>query len=347
MSRAALLPFPGDPFLLHYWLGFFDRVWGGEVDKLYIYHNSSIEKEVADYIRDLCNANPKINFQYNPEQQEHGFVIDRILDVVEEDLVILIEDDAFIFKQGIVNECFKLIEDDVVDAVGGRRGSCSKEIYDKASEKWGIDNSGMGDTGPNFWPCYFFCKKSDLLKTKRSFGAVSWKQGEKIEELDHVVQEEIVVGDTFVGTSLELRAMGLRFAYKPQYHGSPEDLEHYKQNYNLWDGKAPWTHVGSLSTGVGGVLADKEGRSLSRKNTNAPPYTLKNLMKSKPKTRQEKQEWERRIQWWLTFWQEREPGKIEEFAQEYIDAINRIIQRFELNMNDIRKRQRIYKELGL
>ena len=39
-SRGALLPYPGDPYLLNYWLKFYDDIWGKEVDKLYIYLNS-------------------------------------------------------------------------------------------------------------------------------------------------------------------------------------------------------------------------------------------------------------------------------------------------------------------
>src|SRR3990167_7164309 len=50
-SRAAILPYPGDPSLLNYWLMFFDKFWGDEVDHLYIVFNSPIEKPVREYIR--------------------------------------------------------------------------------------------------------------------------------------------------------------------------------------------------------------------------------------------------------------------------------------------------------
>lgn len=124
-TRAAILPFPGDPFLLTYWLKMFDEVWGQDVDKLYIYLNSSVEKVVVDYIRDLCNARPKISFQYNDKQIEHGDAINRTLDIVEEELVMLIEDDAFIFKPKTVDYCFNLLETGEAEIVGSKRGSCS------------------------------------------------------------------------------------------------------------------------------------------------------------------------------------------------------------------------------
>jgi hypothetical protein len=93
-SRAVILPYPGDPFLLNYWLYFFDNVWGGEVDKLYIYLNSPAEDSVIEYIKDLCSARPKIHLTYNPIRTDHGICIDRTLDIVSEDLVMLIEDDG-------------------------------------------------------------------------------------------------------------------------------------------------------------------------------------------------------------------------------------------------------------
>ena len=106
MSRAVILPHPADPFLLMYWLHFFDEVWGSEVDKLYIYVNSPMERPVIDYMRDLCAKNPKISWQYNDVQVEHGYAIKRTLDIVQEDHVMLIEDDGFIFRPGIVDNCF-------------------------------------------------------------------------------------------------------------------------------------------------------------------------------------------------------------------------------------------------
>jgi hypothetical protein len=348
-SRAAILPYPGDPFLLHYWLSFFDRVWGNEVDKLYIYLNSPIEIEVVDYIKELCAARPKINLTYNPKQIEHGEAINRTLDIVQEDYVMLIEDDAFIFVSGIVDACFQLIETGVKDIVGSKRGSCSQEILDRAKEVWRLDYLGEGDQGPNFWPNFFFCKKQTLLDTDRHFSARSWKRGERIEPLDYIVKDELVCGDTFVNTSLQLHAKfpQERIQYVNQYHASPDDLLHSAHRQYLFDGRAPWTHIGSLSSGVGGVLMDSYSRSLSRRMVDDPKDNTQ-LNKEYCQGDGERKEWERRVQMWLTFVQFREPGKIDNFANLYLSAINRIVEQYELSWANIFHRQKVYKlMLGL
>ena len=220
-SRAAILPFPGDCFLLNYWLKFFDEVWGDEVDKLYIGFNSPIEETVLNYIKELCSSRPKIVLDIQIQQMDHGPTIDRLLDLCNEDYIMLIEDDGFIFKRGIVDLAFSKLESGEFDIVAGKRGSCSFEILKKAQEVYGLDYEGEGDQGPNFWPNFFFCSKELLLKTDRNFSAKAWKRGERIESLGLTIAEEIANGDTFVNTSLQLRRLvpSGRIAYLNQYHG--------------------------------------------------------------------------------------------------------------------------------
>jgi hypothetical protein len=232
------------------------------------------------------------------------------------------------------------------DAVGGKRGSCSMEVWERARDVFGLDYSGFGDQGPNFWPCYFFIKKETLLNTDRNFGAKNWKRGEIIESLNNYkVRDENCANDTFVNTSLQLRKMGLRFHYEPQYHGSPNDLSDYAQRVNLWDGQAAWTHVGSLSSGIGGVLMDDFGRSLARRKIDEPVSGT--IIPNYCNTDAERLEWERRIQWWLTFYENSEPEELRELREEYRKAIMRVIDRYKLSFDNIKRRQMIYSELGL
>lgn len=347
MSRAAILPFPGDPFLLHYWLEGFNNRWGGVVDKLYIYMNSSIEKPVVDYIREMCLKNPKINFTYNPLQTDHGLAIDKTLDIVSEEYVVLVEDDCFIIDPKAVDAAFLLLETGQFDVVGSKRGSCSFEILKAAAEKWGLSYEGYGDQGCNFWPNLFFCRKELLLRTDRNFCSRAWNPGETIEALGYLVKDAQVVGDTFVNTSLQIRALipENRIAYIPQYHGSPYDLDHFAKQQFLFDGHAPWCHIGSLSSGVSGVLRDDQNRALSRRTIDEPKGPTK--LEGYCNTDLEKQEWSRRVQWWLTFWEKREDYKIDEFAKLYYDAIFTIITQYKLDIKEIKRRQNAYATIGL
>jgi len=345
--RAAILPYPGDPFLLNFWLGFFDRIWGKDVDRLYIYLNSPVEKEVVEYIRNLCLRRPKINFTYLPNQIEHGEVINRTLEIVQEDTVMLVEDDCFIFKPGHIDKIFTLIEDGDYDIVGSKRGSCSLEILERAADIWNLDYSGYGDQGCNFWPNLFCAKKSTFLKTSRNFGAKAWSAGEIIPELRNFKTPTNLYSDTFVQASLELRTMidQSRIGFVPQYHASPNDITHEENKTGIFDGCAPWVHVGSLSSGINGLLKDDKNRVLARKTIDKPEdqITMNNL----PTTDQEKQEYERRLAWYLLFVEHAEEGRIEDFRNNYILAIQQCIRIMGLNTKRIHKQKRIYGTLIL
>lgn len=349
MTRAAFLPFPGDPFLLHYWLKLFKDTWIDEVDRLYIAHNSSIEPEVAEYIEDLARrvVGDKLTFLYTPRQTDHGLAINQMLDACQEDHVMLIEDDGFIFKKGVVDQLFLQLESGNFDVIGSKRGSCSLEILEAAKKKWDLDYSGYGDQGCNFWPCFFFTSRDLLIKTDRNFCAKGWKQGEMIDSIDYEVRPDVVVGDTFVNTSLQIRNMvpKNRIRCIPQWHGSPNDLEDFEKRVDLFSGNAFWCHIGSLSSGIGGVLCDDFGHSLSRRD--GEPAYVHALLPDCCSTDNEKKEWERRIQWWLTFWENREVGKIDYFAAEYRKAIDRVIVQYGLSIKNIRRRQKAYKAIGL
>lgn len=352
-SRAAILPFPGDPLLFHYWLGQFDRVWQDEVDVLYVYHNSTAEPAVREYIKQECLKRPKIHLLESFTQVEHGDVIDRTLMVCDQEYVMLIEDDCFIFKPERIDTLFTDLESGNHKIIGSKRGSCSMEILSRAQQIWGLDYTGYGDQGCNFWPNLFFSPKEVLTSTDRRFAARSWKRGEEIEALStprekYLAQDEVVNGDTFVNTSLQLHAKYPKndITYIPQYHGSPDDLKHFEEKSNLFDGVAPWVHVGSLSSGVGGILTDEQGRALIRRTVDLPRETGDTLP-GYVRTDGEKNEWERRVQWWLTFYEQRDKDEIPEFAELYLLAINRVIRQYGLSIKNIRRRQEAYRTLNL
>lgn len=348
MSRAAILPYPGDPYLLNYWLKFFRNVWYKEVDKLYIYHNSTIEDEMEKYIAKIA-IDPKIRYIYEPQVIEHGEVINRALDYVREDHLMLIEDDAYIFKSGLVDYCFKRLESGDYKIVGSKRGSCSEEISKVARDKWGIQMDGEGDQGCNFWPCYFFVGTNDLKTlTSRNFGANGFNRGDLIKPLDHIVQGESLASDTFVLASLELRSHILenQIYYIPQNHAHPSDIEYAERGVYLFNQGTYWTHVGSLSTGIGGVLRDDQNRPLVRRKIDPPMGET--ILPNPPKSDMEKREWERRTSFWMNFYENASDNRgSEEFYQLYGSAIDRLINQYRLSIKTVRKFQVIYGTLGL
>lgn len=327
MSRAAFLPTPGDPMLLTLWFKYYQR-WCDEIDRLYVYLNSPSPPEIINYIKKLVEDRPKTFIIYLDKQIEHGTAIRHMLELATEDHVMLIEDDGFIFKKGKVAQCFNRIESGEVDAVGSRRGSCSLWLYQEASRKWNIDNSGLGDNGPNFWPNFFFCKREDLLKTGMNFAAKHWNEGELIRALGVKAPEELV-SDTFGEASLDLRALGLRFAYEPQYHGNTDDMIDYAASTGIWGPDCHWFHVGSLSSGFHGMLK--------------PDHKIDNEHFS---TDNEKLELERRITFWKMGLIEASEASVSiNITLPYQRALQNLIDSYKLSSSRIDKRVAIYKEV--
>lgn len=258
MSRAVFLSAGGDPFIsllvIHLW----KKYWYDEVDSFYINYNNhaGVPKEVMAEFCSRVVTEPKIHLIAHPRGIGNGMPITEMTKIAKEDLIMLLEDDGFIFSSGNVHKCFQAIESDLTDAVGSPRGSCGKEVWDAAQKRFNLDYSAYGDVGPNFWPNFFFVKRKDLLRTDMDFGSHTWQVGEYSKELGHTFKE-INHGDTFVWACVQLRALGLRFHNVPQFHASPTELHDKQMNLGNWyQGQVPyWLHGGSLSTSWGGYLS--------------------------------------------------------------------------------------------
>lgn len=344
MSRAVFLPTPGDPFMLHYWLKNYQR-WQHFVDKLYVCINTPIGKEAEDYMKEICvENNAEVIYFHN--QVQHGDCLNECLERCQEDYTLLVEDDAYVVRPDMIDYCFKLIESGEVDLIGGKRGSCAFEILKKALEVWGVQYEGIGDQGCNFWPCWLFTKKELLLKTDRNFNAKAWNAGEIVPGVN-LVADKTIYGDTFVNTSLQLRALipSYRIRTFHQYHAGQVDLEDYENHRGLFDGNCPWVHIGSLSSGICGVITDELNRPLAYRDVIQPrdnalnPDWCKNEM--------EQMEWARRVAFWLRYYDTREPGKLEELAGLYYVGLMRILATYKIPLKKVHQMQDIYATLGL
>lgn len=261
MSRAALLATAGDPLTTMTVYKLFKERWYDEVDAFYININNhcGVPKEVIAEMLSTLSQDPKIHLVYHPRGKGNGPPVTELVRICDQDLILLLEEDGFIFDSGIINSCFQKIESDLVDAVGSPRFSCGVEVGDAAQKKFNLNYSGYGDVGPNFWPNFFFCKRSDLLRTDMDFGSHTWQPGEYSKELDHAFKE-INHGDTFVWACVQLRALGLRFENVPQHHAGPFEVQDKKkgeQNWHKLTQPFHWLHGGSLSAGWGGYLSGR------------------------------------------------------------------------------------------
>lgn len=261
MTRACLISACGEPLLASFCIELLKKNAWDEFDTLYICFNNYAEAPTeaqAEFMARYIN-DPKIRIIYWPSQLGYGKPIAKMLAVCEEDLICLLEDDGFIVKPGFLDSAFKQIENDHVDALGSPRFSCGQEIAEALKLKYKLDYSGYGDKGPAYWPNFFFCKRTDLLKTDCDFGPHGFEKGETYKELNHTMKET-EAGDTFVWTSIQLRflskydpeqrkVVGLKIGEIPQNHSDPYDIDLFEKKEGKWAAPGPsYIHGGSLST---------------------------------------------------------------------------------------------------
>lgn len=309
---------------------------------MYICYNSPIEQEVVSAVKELTN-DPKITLLYFPNYLDHGGSILKMLEVCQEEYIMLIEDDGYIFRPRAVKDGFEWIESGMADIVGSYRGSCALPIIEKAKEVWGTTNQGC-----NFWPNFFFIKKEHLLATDRNFNAKAWYKGDVVPGLNLVVDEEVWYGDTFVNTSLQLKGRGLRVHEVNQYHLNIDDELDAVRGRNVFDSAARWCHVGSLSSGIGGFLRDQYLKPLALR---WQPVTGHEEYPKYANSEAERLELERRIAFWTMAYEQAVidglASKVNNFSFAYCSALSELIKHYDLQPKRIRRRINMYKELGL
>lgn len=326
MTRAIFVSSCGDPFITLLAHKLFRERWYNEADTFYINFNNHCGVP-QDVVSEFCSKvvqDSKVHLIYHPRGIGNGRPITEMTLVSREDLVMLLEDDGFIFDSGIVNKCFQSIESDLCDAVGSPRFSCGQEIGEALQKKYKLDYTGYGDIGPNFWPNFFFCKRADLLKTDLDFASKTFQAGEYSPELDHTFKE-VNHGDTFVWSCIQLRAQGVRFHHIPQHKADVYEIESkQKKEMNWHSSQQPfgWIHGGSLSAGWGGYLS---GQMPDVSHDSA------------------KQEMESRVAFW-DIASDVIDG-FEEFKKEYKQGIENLIVGCDLDRNRIKEKISIYREL--
>lgn len=245
--RAALLPTPGDPFMLAYWLRNFET-WKQQVDELVVFVNGANPTD-EHYLRRLVeDAGGK--FSWLPQMVGHDRAMLWLLQNTDAEYVVMCEDDAYVRNPGAVGAAFEQIENGEVDIVGSPR---HEDYADSPLQEWGPYTPGdLAELRHGLWPAFLFIRRAEMLDTDRVFGDRAWPLGAYVDGWGPVSREACqYVGiadshihlDTLFGTTFQLRAKGLTV-----------DLVHHVR---LFDASAteqwivenpPWFHVTNLST---------------------------------------------------------------------------------------------------
>lgn len=155
-SRAVITHFDGDPFTIYFWLSMYEKYWRGEVNKIYTavtYHPEYIDNKVLAYEKELFSRYPEIEVEFSDQWEIPEIVNERVFGRVREELVGFIESDGFVFKEFMVERCFRALEIHGYDVVAA--------------------NYQLLPTQINGWDglmrCFFFAKRELLSSIEMSF----------------------------------------------------------------------------------------------------------------------------------------------------------------------------------
>jgi len=192
----------------------------------------------------------------------HGEALKEMVIDTDAEYLLFCEMDGIILQSHSVDYYFHLLESEQYDVIGSPRMSCGPEIARIAKERFHLNYEGLGDKGPHFWPCFFFVKRSFLMKTDLDFSNHAWKDGDML--LGQTLHGADA-SDTMGWMSLQLRSLGARILEIPQYHTHPNDLEDYQEKRGLFESPIPWIHLGSISGDLFVPQNDMERRELTKR----------------------------------------------------------------------------------
>lgn len=280
MKTAALLPTPGDPLHLAWWLRNYERVWSGAVDELRVLVNGQPVEAARRFIEAEVHRVGGI-YDERDAVMPHGTALNVLIQDTDADVLLLMEDDAPVRYSDSLKHGLALVENGVTDVIASPRVSMTPALQNAASAKWPstfVDEDGAD--GHGMWPAFVFVKRDTLLATDRNYGERSWGYGQTVPGLGYRPErDEPCVADTFGGTAFQLREKW-HVANWPQFKGP-----HRWPEYLASDVEIPWFHIGSLSSS-GNLVSE------------TPVFADGRRMVEE----QELQEWSHRLWWWQHFW---------------------------------------------
>jgi len=264
-NRAGVLASVADPLLLNLWDKCYSKNMKDSVDTVYVKMTNRMEPNVRDFIVNKLTNNG-YHVWYQEQADVHGNVLKDLMKEVKEETVILLEDDFFVTSPGVLEPLFLKIERGEVDCIGSTRGCCTTKMTDAIAKTFKLTGNSPEhpiSECPNLWPCLFVSKTTTLNKTDGHYAAKQWDKGTVVPYIN-MYCDEAECGDSFVWTSIQLRGQGNTFAYEHQHHTAPDDLQDFPRRTALFSyNPIPWVHVGSLSSGVAGLLKYDNNVTLS------------------------------------------------------------------------------------
>jgi len=296
MKTAALLPTTGDPLLARYWVNNYRQKWQGEVDELRVLINGP----TADAAQIYHDAGAKVTIT---GPMGHGQALNVLMAQTDADAVMLIEDDAFVRRPGVIGDAFAAIERGEADIIACPRDSyASESVVAAGRRRFGDEPLGLA-----LWPCFLFTARAHLEATDRVFDSTLWDAGDAILG---TTLDEPASADTFIWASYQLREMGLTIR-----------LEEMHRVGEAIGPDAPWFHIGGLSSGHGwGWLNDWTPERYAQEIVNWADTPSAEIAK--------------RMAWWQRAWDHWD-GAIPEYHEAYGAGMRRFMADFRVDQREV------------
>jgi hypothetical protein len=297
VKTAALLPTPGDPFLVRHWLRHCE-LWRDEVDELRVLVGGQDDREACDYIRAHVEELGGIYMERQTGGRvAHGDALGILVAETGAESVVLLEDDAYVRFGGEIAQHFDFLRGGSCDVVASPRVSMSENLESAAESRWPREPLADSSKGHGMWPAFVFAYREHLLDTDRRFAPEQWAQGLRVPGLRYTVPAgESAFTDTFGSMAFQLRDKR-RVLDVPQWKGP--------RMWAAWLAGAVrmgWFHIGSLASA--GNLGGHE----------PPGFQLGNQAEN------EVEEWAHRLGWWrrcLDLYGHELPGFADRYAKNW------------------------------
>ena len=198
MKRIAFLGSCALPFHLRYWMEFLPN-WIDEIDEV-ILDLQQIPKEHKKYLVNKAKAYKKLTVIETPKNPWPQSITDNITNS-SADTILILHDDTFILKKGVIDNYFTIAEKGKV--VTPMHGIYSPTDYVNRilNEMYPKYLKGLKDY--SFLLYFLFMPRSFFMATSGYLGGSGWKVGEWVYQLGRRLEEN-VAGDTGFKLCLEL-----------------------------------------------------------------------------------------------------------------------------------------------
>ena len=339
--RNVIITNDGNPFILNLWFKSY-KSWSHLVDYVYISISTNISDEVLNSIKNIFKNDQKIKliFKYKDMLAMHGEIICNALNKIEFGNVVILEDDIFIINPDFLDKNFKMLESNQYDIIGSTKLiSAESDLKDYLKNIFNIDGG--------FFPSMLFFNIELYKKINEQF-KIFLNFNKNL--LRFHSEESALFTCTYNPNTnfIFLKNYILKNAYSDEiatifgimlhlYSNSILRID-WLSHRHLIDLNAKYNdciHIGCHggTSGIYGALRNENNNPVLG-NLNLPPIES---MFSDCFNITVKPEWERRIGYHLTAYENWNHNTLDQLKNDYLYGINKFINTFNLSLQSIYK----------